>query len=130
MINLEYTQSEKEKSFWVVVGMIVGILIFPWKYFYTFFFEREQYFTRKNLLKYLQNNPLPPFVEPEGYPGSYCWTIDHYRLYLWKGDPISLHRTEDSECVLCSFYSKGIDEKRTKKIEDLLKKEISKLKTK
>ncbi len=116
MNKLEYIPSKKEKAFWVIAGFVLFLptLGFTFRR-YSFFFNRESYFTRKNLLDYLLLSQLPS-PKKLSYVDAYVWELKNYRLYLWKDNSISLHK-ENKDCILCNYHDpKGADLKRFNKI--------------
>ena len=116
------TLSKKKKKFWEILGWLT-CFISLW-FFYSNFWEREEYLTRKNLLKWLQNNNLPP-KDPFILLG-HSWKFDGYTLYLWTcsgyENDVSLH-TENG-CVLDSFISGVMDKRNNKKIQNILIAEV------
>jgi hypothetical protein len=122
MINLEYTPSKREEAIYVFLGWCsLGIL---WRWYYSFFFSRKEYFTRKNLLNYLQTYPISfPIFLP--YHKTYQWVFESYYLYFWEDGRISLHDVKTNNCILSSFHcKKGPDAKRYKMIKEILKSVI------
>ena len=123
MEKLEYELSNASQTIWIGVGILLGFvtLFQSFLWFYPFFFERRHWYTRKNLLRYLQTHPVPRPEASEGF--GYTWTIETYRLHLWDDSKVSLH-TEAMNCILCNFNCAGLDRQRYKKIKQILQQSI------
>jgi|GEM_PF-6700946 len=133
MNKIECEISNWSKLFWITIGGIVTPLTLgaAFMYFYMFFFERECYYTRRNLLVYLLHNSLP---QPEKFESKFeksicgfLWSFEDYHLYLWWNGDVSLHLKEN-DCILSSFNSRGLDRRRYNKIKNILLQEVEKYK--
>jgi hypothetical protein len=125
IINIMYIAGKKEEIFYTILGYIISMLTlgFSFRYYYPLFFERGVWYTRKNLLHYLQNNDLP---NPEVEGKSYRWCFGRYNLYYFLDGAESFHFLEKADnCVLSSWHNEtGPDAKRYSKIKEILEKEI------
>lgn len=80
----------------------IGILLMPITllFFYSNFFERENYLNRKSLYKHLIDNPLI-LDRYKIIIKSATWEFRGFTLHLWSKNDWSLHY--DSKCVICRF---------------------------
>jgi hypothetical protein len=108
------------KRFYIVLGIvaIIATAFIAWVLYYSFFFEREDWLTRKNLLKWLTENELP---EPRLSSFGFEYNINGLKLYLWNGGTVSLH---DKDFVLSSFTGGYFDRRNYNKIKQILVENI------
>ena len=121
-MELEYILTNAEKEFWEIVGYFCAVFTFglAFRYFYSFFWERKAWYTRKRLLWFLKETTLP---KSESVEKSRVWETFGYTItlsgevvYVFKGDNL----------ILSSYHENfGPDKKRYDEILNILRKEIN-----
>ena len=122
MIRLEYIQTNLSKRVWSILGYICSILTFGLtiKYYYGFFWNREMWYTRKRLLRWLEQNKLP--THHRRGKETIQWNLDEYELSLLE-DIVFVFRKQN--LLLGSWRCEcGPDNARYNKIMAILKKDI------
>ena len=98
--------NKETKLYHFIVGVILNV-IFPFVQFticYGALFDRENYYNRKALYKWLKDNKLPEYQQAGKY---YTWYINDYLFVINNKDTWYLFK--DEEPMIVSFRGGIID---------------------
>ena len=80
--------SKQYNNFFIIIGFILSAVTFGIVFylFYSNFFEREDYLTRKRLLKWIKENKLPDYLY-----------IKELNLYYWNIGAIEINLSNEQQ---------------------------------